>query len=367
MGTFMGDMLRILAHGGMSMGTAALGQYLGNALAGNRAEDLEILKEKFKTLANASPEAAQAIAGSIEQSKPGSMALLPKVQGYAPPGLEPSAAEPNPMDKLLSTQTSPNVFQSLQGAIPITRGETTLPIPSTTFATAAPKLEQQAANEVAGRGGSPLETLSYLKRIEQPRGEFATLIALSKSTDPIVARAAQNKLNQPEILAAAKKEAAEVKQTASEERMKQAHTHFEERMKLSQKLFDQGVEMSKLKGKSLDITNLDKMVDDLRTQRKDITALVVDKAKPEVVQGAIDTYNNTVRGYIQTEPKFKEHPAAQEHEAIIKPGGWITSDKAVGMRPKGTITPTATRVVPQGDPTLAAQEIERRKKAAGRQ
>jgi hypothetical protein len=362
----MGDMLRILAHGGMSMGTQALGQYLGNVFAGDRAMDLEILKEKFKTLANARPDAAQAIAGSIEQSRPGSMALMPKVQGYAPPGLEPSAAESNPVDRLLSTQTSPNVFQSLQDALPVTRGETTLPMPSTTFATAAPKLEQQVANEVAGRGGSPLATLSHLKRIDQPRGEFATLIEMSRSPDPVIAQAAQNKLNQPEILATAKKEAAEIKQAASEERMKQAHTHFEERMKLSQKLFDQGVEMSKLKGKSLDITNLDKMVDDLRTQRKDITALVVDKAKPEVVQGAIDTYNNTVKGYIQTEPKFKDHPAAQEHEAIIKPGGWITSDKAVGLRPKETIIPATIQSIPQGDPQKAMQEIERRKKAVGR-
>lgn len=208
MPTFAGDLMRILAHGGMNMGTAALGQYLGNTLAGNRAEDLEILKEKFKTLANASPDAAQAIAGSIEESKPGSMALMPKVQGYAPPGLEPSAGEPNPLDKLLSIQTSPNVFQSLQGAVPITRGETTEPIPSTTFATAAPKLEQQVANEVAARSGSPLGTLSYLKRVEQPRGEFATLIELSKSPDPLVATAAQKKLNQPDAMMELRREIA---------------------------------------------------------------------------------------------------------------------------------------------------------------
>ena len=114
MGTFGGDLLRILAHGVMNTGTTALGQYLGNMFEGQKAAKLQGMKEVFDQVRNAPDEdTRQSLLGKAYELMGSEAPKVTRTTGYMPPGLEPSAGTPDPMSQL---KRSPMNLEGMTGA-----------------------------------------------------------------------------------------------------------------------------------------------------------------------------------------------------------------------------------------------------------
>ena len=185
MGNYDGEgPITALRNAGIGVLANTASNYLTQLLTQKRLENMALLANQIKTAENAGPEAQQAILGNIAKTHPGILAKLPAVLSYAPPGLESSVDTPNPLDQLLSTQSSPTAFQRLSGAVPITKGETIPAIPGNIFATAAPELKQQVANQVAGTPGGAIPIAAYLAKIGTPTRPTETQSMMEILKDP---------------------------------------------------------------------------------------------------------------------------------------------------------------------------------------
>ncbi len=197
MGTFGGDLLRILAHGGMNMGTSALGQYLGNVWGGEKELKNWLAKQLYEAATTQPAEQQVNIQQAIEQLGGGKLPMAERIKSLSGGGLP--GVTPELRGQGVSSKGAPLSF-------PIDKFKSLSEVPTgitpevAKYIISPPvKLEQQVAAEVAGTpGASPLATLMGLKRADQPRGEFASLAALASShPDPLVRTAALAKLNQP--------------------------------------------------------------------------------------------------------------------------------------------------------------------------
>lgn len=167
MGTFGGDLLRILAHGVMGVGTSAGTELIKGWV--NSPGKLQAIKEMFDQAGRATdPDQREALLqGAYDASGVKAPTIQrPSIQGFAPPGLEPSVATPNPYDTLLQTQSQPKALQELLGAVPVTKGESMPEVLKNRIASGEPTLESwrsKAVGDTMAQLG-PIKTLQSLDR-----------------------------------------------------------------------------------------------------------------------------------------------------------------------------------------------------------
>ena len=221
MATFMGDLLRLLAHTGFQtaggIGTQLVSSYLKPGMEVREAAGKNLL-DVIRT--QTGPE-AEAAAESLEQDYRVKWPRTPVVNPLAPQaGTRYTGPEGSRLTALAGVPQSKLEELATAGYKPETalvRGKATL--------------EEQAAAEATATGVSPLEILARLRRADQPRGEFATLANMAlEHPDPTIRAAAKAKMEQPSEMMDFRKEV-ETRQAAdAKERRNDAMERHQDRL-----------------------------------------------------------------------------------------------------------------------------------------
>lgn len=336
MATFAGDLMRILAHGGMNMGTAALGQYLGNMWAGDRAMDLEGVKVLAEQAKNApTPDTQQSLLGAMYEKLGMKPPMVTETKGYASPGLEPSVGTPKPEDVILKS-VSPFGFQGVPGATAIDK--TQIAGPTNTLEA----LKSKVAADVMAGGTNPAQDLLYPK-------EPTLQAAYIKAKGDWAIRESEGEANRVTQMAIAKMvaEGKEEARLATQEHRGAMLGVERDKMEQQRKVF--GV----LVKRTGDATAL-KHSADINTAWDDYkNALTTSPANPKLVAAAVEKYNKNIELAEQRVPEMAGHfsPLTPEytqawHEFGNTPGtklkGYVPTPKST----KGSVLPSVSQQVP---------------------
>ncbi len=360
MGTFGGDLLRILAHGGMNMGTSALGQYLGNVWGGEKELKNWLAKQLYEAAPTQPAEQQVNIQQAIEQLGGGKLPMAERIKSLSGGGLP--GVTPELRGQGVSSEGGPLSFpvDKYKSLSEIPTGVT--PETSKYLISPPAKLEQQVAAQVAGTpGASPLGTLGYLKRLEQPQKlnqlESAIGMFMHPDTPSDVREMLKGYIGKGD-LTQYRQDMLDIRRQGLTQQLNVHNQNFQIKMQLAKSL-----------GDFRDITGVDKAIDDLTVQRKGITEAITMGAPQKEIRGLIDQYNNTATSLIKTNPKLTSHPIAQPIEpefADQTTWQWMKGEqpsKVVGAKPKVGTKITVPSQTPPAQ--MSPEEAKRRLREMG--
>ena len=308
MGTFGGDLLRILAHGVVNTGTSALGQYLGNVFEQGRAEKLLGAKTALESATyEQDPERQQEILGQIKERF-----NLPTVtnKGFAPVGETPSLSNLGMRKGLTYPETTYQPAQVKSIVAPVPDWKTAL------GARALPALAQITPEQALGA------------QLKEPDRELKLLMEAGRIQDKTLTReqraydAEQSRINQANIAA---------DRTAVYGLLAQNNQDLK-RQSLSQSLANQklthGIMSDKLEAGAR--AQLDKALVNLEKVTKD------PMATEEQIKTAIEQYNGMHGSIVSKHPDLGNFFQPLEPELSKGWGlGW-GAGKVIGAKTAGT-------------------------------
>ena len=234
MATFIGDLLRILAHTGLQtaggMGRELMSSYLKPGAEAKEA----YLKSLIPTIATAPEAQAESAAKTFEE------ATGQKQPRYLARGFTPEGVAPSPTS-LMSLADVNKTGMGGYGAYDVGAAEKLVRPTST--------LEQQAAAEATSAGISPLEILSRFKRLDQPRGEFATLADMALyHPNQTIRTAAKAKMEQPSEMMDFRKTQETQRVTDREQARTETMLRHQENLGLRQQIFQLQIQEATRRG-----------------------------------------------------------------------------------------------------------------------
>lgn len=351
MGTFWGDMLRLLGKTGFD--TA------GTIIAGSLMKDWAQQGELKNWLARQTYEAA---AGGGEDVQVPAQESIEKLSGFKVPMVTRLKTITGAGPGGETAQLAQGI--SSQGGklswVPDTLSPSTTPIgvtPEVTkrLLTPSPKLEQLSAEEVRGSGLSPTSVLLAKTRALQPRGEFNLLSeAALKHPNPTIRALALKKLQMPEESLALRQEIAAANRVHQEATLDLNRQRLQDNTNFRALQLQLAMQEATRRGDETERRSLQQVLDKHNTYAK-LLGAQPGATTEDAILTAGRTYETARAAYAEAYPQNLSFlpPSHTEEEITSGVRAWLRGPYKQAVRPSDTKAkpPTPSNITPPTIPT----------------